>query len=57
MSTVKKIDKFINNFFDESLNRYGGEDTELAIRINEKFPSGMRKIKAESQHITNILIQ
>ena len=40
-------------FFDESLNRYGGEDTELAIRINEKFPSGMRKIKAESQHITN----
>ena len=39
--------------FDEDLKHYGGEDTELAIRVYEKFPNGLRKIKAESQHITN----
>ena len=40
-------------FFDESLKHYGGEDTELAIRIHAKFPSVMRKIKIDSYHITN----
>ena len=29
--------------FDEKLISYGGEDTELAIRINKKFPNNLRK--------------
>ena len=29
--------------FDESLISYGGEDTELAIRINRDFPNNLRK--------------
>ena len=29
--------------FDEKICAYGGEDTELSIRINKKFPYGLRK--------------
>jgi len=29
--------------FDENLSSYGGEDTELSIRINKKFPKSLRK--------------
>tara|TARA_Y100001970_G_scaffold240089_1_gene302571 strand:+ start:589 stop:1491 length:903 start_codon:yes stop_codon:yes gene_type:complete len=43
--------------FDESLNHYGGEDTELAIRINSKFPNAMRKLKSKSVHLTNKSLQ
>ena len=39
--------------FDENLMHYGGEDTELAIRINAKFPNKMRKLGAKSCHLTN----
>ena len=28
--------------FDENLKNYGGEDTELALRIYNKFPGGLR---------------
>tara|TARA_Y100000768_G_scaffold386098_1_gene373704 strand:- start:7736 stop:8632 length:897 start_codon:yes stop_codon:yes gene_type:complete len=39
--------------FDESLSKYGGEDTELSIRISKKTPTGLRKLKkANSYHIT-----
>tara|TARA_Y100000996_G_scaffold389499_1_gene349945 strand:+ start:53 stop:949 length:897 start_codon:yes stop_codon:yes gene_type:complete len=39
--------------FDESLVEYGGEDTELAIRIHKIFPMGLRKIEnIHSYHIT-----
>ena len=39
--------------FDESLVKYGGEDTELAIRIDKVFPVGLRKItNIKSYHIT-----
>ena len=39
--------------FDESLVKYGGEDTELAIRIHKVFPVGLRKItNIKSYHIT-----
>ena len=39
--------------FDESLVKYGGEDTELAIRIDKAFPVGLRKItNIKSYHIT-----
>ncbi len=30
--------------FDEGLISYGGEDTELSIRINKKFPANLRKL-------------
>jgi glycosyltransferase involved in cell wall biosynthesis len=33
-------------FFDEKLISYGGEDTELAIRINKIFPNSLRKCGA-----------
>ena len=36
--------------FDETLKYYGGEDTELAIRINKLYPSQMRKNHATSIH-------
>ena len=39
--------------FDENLNHYGGEDTELAIRINLKFPNELRKLPSKSNHLTN----
>ena len=40
-------------FFDESLFKYGGEDTELSLRISKKYPNGLRKLeKASSYHIT-----
>ncbi len=40
-------------FFDESLFKYGGEDTELSLRISKKYPRGLRKLeKASSYHIT-----
>ena len=39
--------------FDETLSKYGGEDTELSIRMSKKFPAGLRKLKkANSYHIT-----
>jgi len=38
--------------FDETLKHYGGEDTELAIRINKLYPSQMRKNHATSIHDT-----
>ena len=28
--------------FDESFNTWGGEDTDLAIRLWEKYPKGLR---------------
>ena len=31
--------------FDESLFKYGGEDTELSLRISKKYPTGLRKLK------------
>ena len=43
--------------FDENLMHYGGEDTELAIRINAKFPNKMRKLGAKSYHLTNKNLQ
>ena len=30
--------------FDENLSSYGGEDTELSIRINKKFSNNLRKL-------------
>lgn len=37
--------------FDESIKSYGGEDTELAIRIWDVYPSGLRySSKAASKH-------
>ena len=36
--------------FDETLKYYGGEDTELAIRINKLYPGQMRKNHATSIH-------
>ena len=42
------------DFFDETLEKYGGEDTEMAIRINNKYPDAMRKInKALAYHYAN----
>ena len=29
--------------FDENICAYGGEDTELSVRINKKTPHGLRK--------------
>ena len=40
-------------FFDEGLKHYGGEDTELAIRIHKLYPFGMKKSSSFSFHITN----
>ncbi len=38
-------------YFDENYTSYGGEDTELAIRIWESFPNGLRySSKACSEH-------
>ena len=45
-SILKKV-----GCFDENLSSYGGEDTELAIRINKKFPTSLRKsCKSQSYH-------
>ena len=39
--------------FDENMSNYGGEDTEISIRISKKYSKGMRKlITAEAYHIT-----
>lgn len=44
--------------FDESLKNYGGEDTELAIRIHKKLPLSMRKlIRVTAYHITHKTVQ
>ena len=40
-------------FFDEGLEHYGGEDTELAIRIHKQYPFGMKKSSSFSFHITD----
>ena len=40
-------------FFDEELEHYGGEDTELAIRIHKLYPFGMKKSSSFSFHITD----
>ena len=40
-------------FFDERLEHYGGEDTELAIRIHKLYPFGMKKSSSISYHITD----
>lgn len=32
--------------FDENIKSYGGEDTELALRIYQKFPEGLRFTKS-----------
>ena len=40
--------------FDENLISYGGEDTELAIRINRDFPNNLRKCEgAVSVHCSD----
>ena len=40
--------------FDENINSYGGEDTELAIRLSEKFPNAFRfSSKGLSQHCSD----
>ena len=39
--------------FDEKLTSYGGEDTDMAIRLSYKFPDAIRfssKISAEHHH-------
>ena len=42
------------DIFDENINSYGGEDTELAIRLWEKFPDAFRfSSNALSQHYSN----
>jgi len=39
--------------FDENISNYGGEDTELAIRINKKYSKKIRKLTtASAYHIT-----
>ena len=44
--------------FDDSLKNYGGEDTELAIRIHKKAPYSMRKlITVTGYHITHKTVQ
>ena len=46
----------LNNIemFDESIVYYGGEDTDLAIRVWEKFPNGLIfTTKAPSKHHSN----
>ena len=41
-------------YFDESLSNYGGEDTELSIRLAKKHSKGMRKLTSVSAyHITH----
>ena len=40
--------------FDNILKNYGGEDTELAIRIHKKYSQGMRKLTTvNAYHITH----
>ena len=40
--------------FDEMLKNYGGEGTELAIRVYKKYPRGMRKLtRINAYHITH----
>ena len=51
---IKKevIDKV--GLFNESLTKYGGEDTEMAIRMYQVFPKGMRQKKdIIAYHMTN----
>ena len=47
---IKKATLDQVGYFDESLKYYGGEDTELAIRLNNSFPNQMRKCNASSIH-------
>ena len=40
--------------FDENLRLYGGEDTELSIRIDKKFPKSLRQeTSAKGYHYSN----
>lgn len=50
---IKKSVLMDVGFFDENLKHYGGEDTELAIRIHRLYPYGMRKSPSVSFHLTN----
>ena len=44
--------------FDSELKNYGGEDTELAIRIHKEYPKGMRKLTTiNGYHITHKTIE
>ena len=44
--------------FDESITNYGGEDTELAIRLHKKYPKGMRKLTGiNAYHITEKTVE
>ena len=44
--------------FDGALKNYGGEDTELAIRIHKEFPTAMRKLATvTAYHITHKTVQ
>ena len=47
---IKKAALDQTGFFNENLKHYGGEDTELAIRLNKLYPTQMRKCHAYSIH-------
>lgn len=47
---IKKAALDQAGFFNENLKHYGGEDTELAIRLNKLYPTQMRKCHAYGIH-------
>ncbi len=50
-TSIKRIVFQKINFFDEILSSYGGEDTDLAIRLWEIYPKSLRfSSKAVSEH-------
>ncbi len=50
-SSVKRVIFDVVELFDESIKSYGGEDTELAIRLWEAYPDGLRfSFSASSEH-------
>ena len=50
-TAVKRSVFEIIDLFDENITFYGGEDTDLAIRLWEAYPHGLRfSSKANSQH-------
>ncbi len=50
-TSVKRTIFDLVELFDESITNYGGEDTELAIRVWEAYPNGLRfSSHAASEH-------
>jgi len=50
-TSIKRIVFQMIKFFDEKISSYGGEDTELALRLWEVYPESLRfSSKAVSEH-------